>query len=53
MRALAETENVRNRMSKQLGDMKLYAIQGFCKDMAEVFKLSKQHSTVLLIFEKC
>ncbi|XP_071506569.1 grpE protein homolog 1, mitochondrial-like [Diadema antillarum] len=35
-RALAETENVRMRFTKQLGDAKLYAISGFCKDLLEV-----------------
>ncbi|KAK7475376.1 hypothetical protein BaRGS_00033394 [Batillaria attramentaria] len=36
MRSLAETENVRQRMKKQVDDAKLYGIQGFCKDMLEV-----------------
>eukprot|EP00058_Branchiostoma_floridae_P024987 XP_002610477.1 hypothetical protein BRAFLDRAFT_124277 [Branchiostoma floridae] len=36
VRALAETENVRQRMKQQLADSKLYAIQGFCKDLLEV-----------------
>lgn len=35
-RALAETENVRMRFTKQLNDAKLYSIQGFCKDLLEV-----------------
>ncbi|XP_022086483.1 grpE protein homolog 1, mitochondrial-like [Acanthaster planci] len=35
-RALAETENVRTRYKRQLDDSKLYAIQGFCKDLLEV-----------------
>ncbi|XP_071827299.1 grpE protein homolog 1, mitochondrial-like [Apostichopus japonicus] len=35
-RALAETENVRQRFRKQLEDSKLYAVQGFCKDLLEV-----------------
>ncbi|KAJ8025424.1 GrpE protein-like 1, mitochondrial [Holothuria leucospilota] len=35
-RALAETENVRVRFRKQLDDSKLYAVQGFCKDLLEV-----------------
>ena len=36
MRSLAETENVRQRMRKQVDDAKLYGIQGFCKDLLEV-----------------
>ena len=36
MRSLAETENVRQRMRKQVEDTKLFGIQGFCKDLLEV-----------------
>lgn len=35
-RSIAETENVRNRMQKQISDAKIFAIQGFCKDLLEV-----------------
>lgn len=35
-RALAESENVRIRMRKQVEDAKIYAIQGFCKDLLDV-----------------
>jgi len=35
-RSLAETENVRNRMQKQIADAKIFGIQGFCKDLLEV-----------------
>ena len=35
-RSLAETENVRQRLKKQIDDAKLYGIQGFCKDLLEV-----------------
>ncbi|KAA0204024.1 hypothetical protein HAZT_HAZT002478 [Hyalella azteca] len=35
-RALAERENVRTRLEKQVSDAKLYGIQGFCKDLLEV-----------------
>jgi len=35
-RSLAETENVRRRMQKQVDDAKLFGIQGFCKDLLEV-----------------
>ncbi|KAF2363776.1 GrpE nucleotide exchange factor [Trinorchestia longiramus] len=35
-RALAERENVRIRLEKQVADAKLYGIQGFCKDLLEV-----------------
>jgi molecular chaperone GrpE len=36
MRALAETENTRTRLLKQIDDAKLFGIQGFCKDLLEV-----------------
>lgn len=34
--ALADTENVRMRMNKQISDAKLFSIQGFCRDLFEV-----------------
>ncbi|CAI9733588.1 homolog 1, mitochondrial-like [Octopus vulgaris] len=34
--ALAESENVRMRMNKQIQDAKLFSIQGFCRDLFEV-----------------
>ena len=30
-RSLADFENLRNRMNKQVGDAKIFGIQGFCK----------------------
>lgn len=36
MRSLAEAENLRRRMTKQVEDAKLFGIQGFCKDLLEV-----------------
>ncbi len=33
---MAETENVRQRLSKQVQDAKLFGIQGFAKDLLEV-----------------
>ncbi|CAG7832717.1 unnamed protein product [Allacma fusca] len=36
MRALAEMENLRTRMTKQINDAKLFATQGFCKDLADI-----------------
>lgn len=33
---MAETENTRNRMRKEVENMKIYGIQGFCKDLLEV-----------------
>jgi len=36
LRALAETENVRARLAKQVADTKLFAIQAFCKDLTEI-----------------
>lgn len=35
-RSLAETENVRTRMKKQVDDAKLFGVQNFCKDLLEV-----------------
>lgn len=35
-RSLAETENVRQRIMKQVQEAKLFGIQGFCKDLLEV-----------------
>jgi len=35
-RSLAETENVRRRGQKQVEEAKIYAVQGFCKDLLEV-----------------
>jgi len=41
-RALAEVENVRLRMKKQIDDTKLFGIQGFCKDLFEVADILDQ-----------
>ena len=30
-RSLADFENLRNRMNKQVADAKIFGIQGFCK----------------------
>jgi len=35
-RSLADFENLRNRMNKQVSDAKLFGIQGFCKDLLDV-----------------
>jgi len=35
-RSIAETENVRQRMMKQVQEAKVFGIQGFCKDLLEV-----------------
>ncbi|XP_036452264.1 grpE protein homolog 1, mitochondrial [Colossoma macropomum] len=35
-RALADTENIRQRSQKMIDEAKLYGIQGFCKDLLEV-----------------
>ncbi|PNF28479.1 GrpE-like protein, mitochondrial [Cryptotermes secundus] len=35
-RALADGENMRRRLMKQIEDAKLFGIQGFCKDLLEV-----------------
>lgn len=35
-RYLAETENIRKRTVKETADAKIYAIQGFCKDLLDV-----------------
>ncbi|CAH1131187.1 unnamed protein product [Ceutorhynchus assimilis] len=35
-RALADGENLRQRLTKQISDAKIYGIQGFCKDLLDV-----------------
>ncbi|XP_055838023.1 grpE protein homolog, mitochondrial [Episyrphus balteatus] len=35
-RSLADGENLRTRLTKQISDAKLFGIQGFCKDLLEV-----------------
>ena len=35
-RALAESENVKHRMKKQIEDTRLFGVQGFAKDLLEV-----------------
>lgn len=35
-RALADGENLRVRLNKQILDAKMFGIQGFCKDLLEV-----------------
>jgi len=35
-RALAEGENIRVRLTKQINDAKLFGIQGFCKDLLDI-----------------
>lgn len=35
-RSLADTENMRKRLTKQIEDAKLFGIQGFCKDLLTV-----------------
>lgn len=42
MRALAETENVRQRLMKQVADAKVFGIQGFCKDLLEIADVLNQ-----------
>lgn len=44
-RALAETENVRQRMQRQIQDAKLFGIQGFCKDLLEVADILQKATT--------
>jgi molecular chaperone GrpE len=36
LRAMADAENTRFRMKKQVDDAKIFGIQGFCKDLLEV-----------------
>jgi len=46
-RSLADFENLRNRMNKQVADAKLFGIQGFCKDLLDVADvLNKAINTV-------
>lgn len=33
---MADGENLRNRLTKQISEAKIYGIQGFCKDLLEV-----------------
>jgi len=40
-RSLAETENVRFRMKKQVEDAKMFAVQSFCKDLLNVADIMK------------
>ncbi|XP_055383571.1 grpE protein homolog, mitochondrial [Condylostylus longicornis] len=35
-RSLADNENLRTRLTKQIQDAKIFGIQGFCKDLIEV-----------------
>jgi molecular chaperone GrpE len=35
-RSLADSENLRTRLTKQIQDQKLYAIQSFCKDLTDI-----------------
>jgi len=35
-RALADSENLRTRLNKQIADAKVFGIQSFCKDLLEV-----------------
>lgn len=35
-RSLADSENLRNRLTKQIEDAKVFGIQSFCKDLLEV-----------------
>lgn len=36
MRSLAETENVRRRLQREVDTAKQFAMQGFCKDLLEI-----------------
>ncbi|RZC37609.1 grpE protein -like, mitochondrial [Asbolus verrucosus] len=46
-RALADGENLRNRLMKQISEAKLFGIQGFCKDLLDVADvLAKATETV-------
>lgn len=64
MRSLAETENVRQRLRKQVEEAKVFGIQGFCKDLLEVAdvlgratesvpqeELNKKHPHLINLFE--
>ena len=35
-RSLADSENLRKRMNKQIEDAKIFSIQSFCKDLLDV-----------------
>uniref|UniRef100_H2YTE7 GrpE protein homolog n=1 Tax=Ciona savignyi TaxID=51511 RepID=H2YTE7_CIOSA len=44
-RSLAETENVRSRLRKEIEDSKMYGIQSFCKDLITVADVMKMAVT--------
>ncbi|XP_002123689.3 grpE protein homolog 1, mitochondrial [Ciona intestinalis] len=44
-RSLAETENVRSRLRKEIEDAKLFGIQAFCKDLITVADVMKMAVT--------
>ena len=35
-RSIAESDNMRKRLTKQIEDAKIFGIQGFCKDLLDV-----------------
>jgi len=46
--ALADMENLRQRLNRQIEDTKIYAISGFCKDLLEItdtFEMAMKHIT--------
>lgn len=46
-RALADGENLRNRLTKQIAEAKIFGIQSFCKDLLDVADvLNKATETV-------
>lgn len=46
-RSLADFENLRNRMNKQVADAKVFGIQGFCKDLLEVADVLQKAATLI------
>jgi len=46
-RSLADFENLRNRMNKQVSDAKVFGIQGFCKDLLDVADVLNKAITIV------
>jgi len=46
-RSLADFENLRNRMNKQVSDAKIFGIQGFCKDLLDVADVLNKAVTIV------
>lgn len=52
-RALAETENVRARSQREIQQARLFAVQGFCKDLLDVRRRERESSTRIKLLAGC